>query len=114
MAETVRIEPRRAPSQYSGAVTDPDRPTFELVAVLRHAYGENQSIAGRQDKSWSTEIGDTVPTLYLDYAKLPPAAVFSPGDRVVAIERPGQPTYEIIRQDRGQVARLVYILGVVT
>lgn len=103
--ESVRIEPK-AVSQYGGAGPDPQRAAFTITAVLR-VGGDEQDLGGDRAGNWKARVPSMPGALHVDRAKLPAGMELRKGDQVVALDRPGQPRFEIARVDALHVARLV-------
>lgn len=90
---------------------DPERPSIEILAVLRTSQVENRNLAGTLAEQWHARVALEGARLHIDrtgYSGPVPAK----GDRVRAISRPGSPGFEVLRDpdDRGH-RRLVLELG---
>lgn len=102
--ESIRFEPMVS-SQYGGAAADPGRAAFTIIAVLRMG-GDEADLGGDRSGNWNAKVPTMPGALHVDRVKLA-GRVLKKGDQVVALDRPGQPRFEIARVDPMHVARLV-------
>lgn len=100
-AEHVRL------SFFADNRQDPERSMVDINAVVRTAESTSQNIQSGPTDGWRTRVVPGESVLFIDlntYAGPPIRA----GDRVCALDRPGQPWWKIVDSgDRGQ-GRLIY------
>lgn len=89
-------------------VTDPDRDNITIRAVLRVGAGDNA--IDTRSRNWAQRIAAGKAQLHVDRATNPRLTVRK-GDRIRAIERVGQPFFEVLRADDRAHGRLVLELG---
>jgi hypothetical protein len=108
-AERVRIVPQLR-GNY-GAGVDPDRSPVETVGPLRVGAAEND--AGGARRNFISNIATGKAELHLERSNLPPGFEAKKGDLVIALDRPGQPRFEVERPERDHIARLVLKLSAI-
>lgn len=89
---------------------DPERANLVVSGVLRVGGGQNTNLPGGQAKSWRTRLVAGRAELHID----PRAYAGSPirrGDKVRALDRAGQPFFEVLHVDDRGHTRLVLELG---
>jgi len=104
LGEKIKIEPR-AINQYSGSQVDGTRITFEIIAVLRIDSGSVESLSGSR-KKMNVSIGSGETMVFIDREKLPFDIKINAGDRIIALDRDGSPSFEVERVDSRNHARL--------
>lgn len=88
-------------------IADPSRQPAEVVGVLRTRPGKSENLAGGRAQSWSATLDGSVSALAVDGARYPDLVVRR-GDAVRALERRGQPWFEVDRIDDRGAPRLVF------
>lgn len=81
-----------------------------VTGVLRSAAQVAASMAGGRGQSWNIEVAAGSAMLSVDRARYP-GLVVSPGDRVKAVSRPGEPWFEVARVDHHDLSRLIIHLS---
>ena len=89
-------------------VTDPDRDNTTIRAVLRVGSGDNA--IDTRSRNWAQRIAAGRAQLHIDRVAHPGLTVRR-HDRIRAIERVGQPFFEVLRADDRAHGRLVLELG---
>ncbi len=92
-----------------GAV-DADRPARNIRAVLRVGGGDERNMSGGLSQDWSTRIAAGKAELHVDRVAHPDLMIRE-DDRVCALDRPGQPWFQVQRIDDRGDTRLVLALG---
>lgn len=108
-AERVRIIPQHRGNYAAGP--DPSRPAADLPGPLRIGASENDGGGARRNFTSTIPVGRA--ELHLDRALLPEGFVVRQGDLVIALDRPGEPRFEVLKPEPDHVARLVLKLGAV-
>lgn len=89
---------------------DPDREAIELAAVLR--TGERETERMSFGRGSNTRAGLATDGGHLRIARAAhPSLVVRKGDKVVALERDGQPVFEVLSVDDRSHLRLICELG---
>lgn len=91
-------------------VLDAERPAHDIRAVLRVGGGDERNLSGGLAQDWSTRIAAGKAELHVDRAAYPDLVVRE-DDRVCALDRPGQPWFQVLRIDDRGDTRLVLALG---
>lgn len=89
---------------------DASRQTIEFAAVLRVGGGQDMSLGGRSGSSWRSSLAAGKSELHIARQQSPGISVKA-GDLVVALDRHGQPMFEVLRVDDRGESRLVLELG---
>jgi hypothetical protein len=89
---------------------DPDRPKIEIDAPLRTGEKAITDLSGGNLAAWKGEVAAAVGRLAINRATYsgPP---IRRGDKVRALDRPGQPWFEVLFVDDRSHTRLVAVLG---
>lgn len=103
-AETVLLAPQKQ------GRADPDRQPIEIRAPLRVGGGEQTNVSGGQAESWRTQLASGKAELHIDRATYT-GPILRGKDRVRALDRAGQPWFEVLRVDDRGDTRLVLELG---
>ncbi len=103
-AERVRL------SFFRRGVVDPDRPMTEITAVLRVGGGDDSSLVGGRQQDWRSRLAAGKAELHVDRGAYPDLVVRN-DDRVKALDRPGQPWFQVLRVDDRGDTRLTLSLG---
>ena len=103
-AEQVRL------SFLRRGVVDADRPARVIRAVLRVGSGDERNLSGGMAQDWSTRIAAGKAELHIDRSAYPDV-ILREDDRVCALDRPGQPWFQVQRIDDRGDTRLVLALG---
>lgn len=98
-AETVRLSP------MSGGKSDQQRPQREIVAVLRTGAEKSNSVDPANPAAWQSKIAAGKAMIYIDRARYPDIIVRKQ-DAVRAMDRPGQPAFEVSLVDDRNHTRL--------
>jgi len=104
MAESILLAP------MSDEYADPSRVKIEFKAVLRTGGAKNTSLNGGMGRDWVSRIVAGRAQLHIDRAANT-ALVCKRGDKIQALDRPGQPIFEILDIDDRGHTRLVIDLG---
>lgn len=112
MGETIQVVPMRS-SEYT-ANPDPARPPFELVGQLTSRPVDERSIGGDKTAMWTSRLAVGQTAFAVDPGAYPAALTVKTGDQMHATEahREGM-IYQVSEIDRGQKARLVFVLNTV-
>lgn len=102
-SEDIRFLP-----QASGT-RDPDRTVLVIQAVLR-TNAEGDIIVSRRGTGTGTAVSSTGAGLRIDRSAYP-GLIIKQGDKIVALERSGQPLFEILKVDDRSHLRLICELG---
>lgn len=114
--DTVRVTPMLRggrDAQYLGRVADPDRPSFECIAILQVKAGDTsgQARPANEDEALRMPVGDIF--LHVDPDTYPDILGVTNGDVVEALDRGGE-RFEVIRPDRRMRNRMVFRLRAIT
>lgn len=104
-AETIRLS-----FFTSAGTTDPTRPQRTIKAVLRVGQGKTINLGSGAGASWSTRIYSGMAELHIDRVQWP-GLVIRTKDKVRAMDREGQPWFEVSGVDDRGETRLVLKLG---
>jgi hypothetical protein len=91
-------------------VSDPDRENVDILAPLRTGDGSASSMAGSLVQSWRVRIAAGKAELQIDRTAYP-GIVLRAKDKVRALDRPGQPWFEVLHVDDRSLTRLIVQLG---
>ncbi|BAP94466.1 hypothetical protein [Aurantimonas phage AmM-1] len=89
---------------------DPDRAAREVIAVLRTGGGGESNLSGGMGQSWRVQLAAGKAEAHIDLAAYPDLHV-RVGDALRALERRGQPWFEVARPDDRGAPRLVLELS---
>lgn len=103
-AEPVRLLP------LFEAAVDSSREAVDFLAVLRVGEGDQSNFDGGRDRSWRTQLGSGQAELHISRIDYPTLRIRQ-GDKIVALSRPGEPMWEVLRPDDRGDSRLVLELG---
>lgn len=103
-AEWLRIEPRRK-ERHGGAVADPDRPVVTVPGVLTVRTGEYDR-GGDAGDTWFGVMPADRAEAHIRPVSLPGYPIHD-GDHIVALDRDGEPAFEVNRVDRRRLTRVV-------
>lgn len=78
--------------------SDPDRPSIEIVAPLRTGPKRAANMPGGFSQSWRARLAAGKAQLHIDPIANP-GIVLREKDKVQALERPGQPWFEVVYFD---------------
>jgi len=105
-AERVQLRPK---STITGRA-DTARDIMEFRAILRTAEEKVHTLGSNQSEGFSTEIRTGGARLFVDVAKFS-AIEFNKSDVIKALERPGEPVFEVLSVDIRSHRRLIVELG---
>lgn len=103
-SETIRL------SFFARQDVDSTRPATEIRAVLRVGGGDERNLGGGFAQEWRARVAAGKAELHIDRNAYPDLIVRS-DDRVCAVDRPGQPWFQVLRIDDRGDTRLVLALG---
>lgn len=89
---------------------DPDRPTLEILAPLRTHDEQTSNLAGGKGRDWKTDIRAGGARMKIDRAIYPDLLLLG-GEEVVALDRDGEPAFEVLSVDARSHLRLIVELG---
>lgn len=107
--EILRILPKTAQSQYGGRKADPERAEFEIRGILRLGRSTTD-ISGPGRDAMPTVLPSGVAEAVIDPNGFPQVLTVKKKDLVKALERTGEPVFEVERADphgRGRVHLLL-------
>ena len=93
-----------------GGVSDAERENTNVTAPLRTRDVAAKNLSGGMAQKWKTKIAAAGGTLSISRVSYV-GPIPQKGDKVRAIERPGQPFFEVLDIDDRSHARLVLMLG---
>ena len=99
MGETLRLVP------LESGRTDPARPPRDVISPLRVGVEENDGVSGKS-KSWGSRIASGKAQAHISRAEYPDL-VLRQGDRLRAVERAGQPWFEVDAVNDRDHARMI-------
>lgn len=103
--DAVFAENIRASFMDARGMSDPARPQTEFKAVLRTGASKSSKVEG-----FTSSVRATGGTLHLDPAQAV-GLVFRKNDKIRALDRPGEPLFQVIAVDDRGASRLVLHLG---
>ncbi|MCO5734124.1 hypothetical protein [Rhizobium sp. SSA_523] len=94
------------------AKSEPDdsRESVEFSAILRVGGGQETNLGSRSGSAWRTSLAAGKAELHVDHRAWPQVKATA-GDLIVALERVGEPMFEVLRVDDRGETRLVLELG---
>lgn len=96
MGERLRFLPRKNSDGYtSGTIDDPDREPVDFIGTLSGAIGRQNS-SGDRGSNFTNNATTRDRTVTADLRDWPEGA--TKGDRIQALELPGQPVYELVEK----------------
>lgn len=94
------------------AKSEPDasREAVEFSALLRVGGGQETKLGSRSGSTWRTSLAAGKAELHVDHRAWPQVKATA-GDLIIALERVGEPIFEVLRVDDRGETRLVLELG---
>lgn len=113
MSERLRLVPR-VPGRNSAGGIDPNRAARDVVGVYREVMKRTKVDSSHVGKALDHSFQTPAKTVSIDVAQLG-AAVFRAGDRIIRLEQPGEPEFEIaFPPESDGRTRLVFTIGPVS
>ncbi len=109
LGERFKVEPMLT-GQY-GSGPDPARPVFDIEQAHLRVAGGQDDLGGIGSRSWSTLLAGGEAEIHIDPEIYPSATSLRKGDQITALNRAGEPRFEVSRLDRDQKSRLVIQLS---
>ena len=108
-AENMLFTPKASSSQYGAPVDDATRDGFEIEGILRTKGKDNDT--GGDRRNFQSRVKAEGATLSIDHKLVPAGIEFKKHDQFKALDRPGNPVFEVLKTDDRKITRLVIYLG---
>ena len=89
---------------------DPDRPAREVLCQVALHNEKTTNLSGGRSEDWKTDVRAGGARFLIDLATYPDFRV-QKGDEVRALERPGEPVFVVIAEDRRGAGRMIVEAG---
>lgn len=114
MGETLRFVPRKAARNAAGGI-DTSRAVAEVAGVYREIMGLTKADTSTTGKAFDHKFMTPKKTVSVDVMTWPAVAGFKSGDRIIRLDLPDQPEFEIANPPESDGrTRLVFTIGTVS